>query len=111
MGLPSTANTADSPSTAPGATGSVCSAMRTVLRNLLSSLFSRSRREQHLEQYLLREHARGRRLEEVMNDHYIVNRTSREQRVRLLDRPEIVAAVGKQTVEDLRHTAAARRVT
>jgi len=46
-----------------------------------------------------------------MNDHYIVNRTSREQRVRLLDRPEIVAAVGKQTVEDLRHTAAARPVT
>jgi hypothetical protein len=76
------------------------------LRNPFAFLFARSRREQYLEQYLLREHSRGRRLEEVLSDHYIVNRTTSEQRVRLLDRPDIVAAVGKQTVEGLKRTAA-----
>ena len=76
-------------------------------RNPFTGLFSRSRREQYLEQYVLREYARGRRLDEILSDHYVRNRTTREQRARLLDRPEIVAAIGRQTVEELKLSSAA----
>ncbi len=71
-------------------------------RNRCTGHFPRSRREEHLEQYVLREHARGRRLEEILSDHYLRNRSSGEQRARLLDRPEIVAAIGRQMIEELK---------
>jgi hypothetical protein len=77
-------------------------------RNALAGFFARSSREQHLERYVVREHARGRRLDEILDDPYVRNRTSEAERARLLDRPEIVAAVGRQAVEELRAAAAAR---
>ena len=36
---------------------------------------------------------------DVLEDKYVVNRLSPEQRKRLLDRPEIVHAVGEDTAE------------
>jgi hypothetical protein len=68
------------------------------LRDLIASLSGRSRREQYLELYVLREHARGRRLDEILDDPYVRNRTTDSERARLLDRPEIVAAVRRHTV-------------
>jgi hypothetical protein len=44
---------------------------------------------------VLREHARGRRLDEILEDPYIRNRTTTGERARLLDRPEVVAALGR----------------
>ena len=76
-------------------------------RNPFGGLFGRSKREQYLEQYVLREHARGRSLEEILNDHYVRNRTTAAHRARLLDRPEIVAAIGRQAVEELKLATAA----
>jgi hypothetical protein len=70
--------------------------------NPLASLFGRSRREEYLAQYVLREHARGRHLEEILNDSYVRNRATDLERARLLDRPEVVAAVGRQAVEALK---------
>jgi hypothetical protein len=83
-------------------------AMRRFLRgrNPLSSLFAPSRREQHLVRYVVREHARGRSLGEVLGDAYVRNRTSPDERARLLDRPELVAAIGAQAVDELKHAAA-----
>jgi hypothetical protein len=72
------------------------------IRNPFAFLFAKSKREQYLEQYVLREHARGRRLDDVLGDHYVLNRTSSAERVRLLDSPEIVAAVGRQATEELK---------
>jgi hypothetical protein len=64
-------------------------------RDVVAALFGRSRREQYLEQYVLRELGKGRTLDEVLNDRYVQNRTTTDQRARLLDRPEIVAAAGR----------------
>jgi hypothetical protein len=50
-------------------------------------------------QYVVREHDRGRTLAEILEDKYVVNRLSPEQRKRLLDRPEIIQAVGRDTAE------------
>ena len=51
--------------------------------------------------YVLREHTRGRSLQEVLDDPYVRNRSTPEQRARLLDRPEVVAALGERALADL----------
>ena len=68
-------------------------------RDLFSFLFQRSTQEERVAQYVVREHDRGRTLAEILEDKYVVNRLSPEQRKRLLDRPEIVQAVGRDTAE------------
>jgi hypothetical protein len=70
-------------------------------RDLFSFLFQRSTSEERVAQYVVREHDRGRSLNEILEDKYVVNRlTSPEQRARLLDRPEILHAVGANMVEE-----------
>ena len=70
------------------------------LKDLFSFLFQRSSGEERVAQYVIREHDRGRPLNEIMEDKYVVNRLqSPEQRARLLDRPEILHAVGGDMVE------------
>ena len=65
-----------------------------VFKNLFSWLFQRSSAEDRVAEYVIREHDRGRALAEIMEDKYVTNRLSPEQRKRLLDRPEILQAVG-----------------
>ena len=52
--------------------------------------------------YVIREVAGGRALADVMQDAYIANRADRVDARRLLDRPEIIDAVGDDVAEDLR---------
>jgi hypothetical protein len=68
-------------------------------RNPFSFLFATSKREQYLAQYVIRECRRGRALEDVLDDPYVTNRSTAEQRARLLERPEVIAAIGGQSVE------------
>ena len=49
-------------------------------------------------QYVIRQHHRGRPLEEILQDKYVTNRCTPEQIRRLLDRPEVVHAVGDDVV-------------
>ena len=58
-------------------------------RNLFSFLFQRSSAEERVAAYVIREHDRGRDLAEILEDRYVQNRLSPDQRARLLDRPEI----------------------
>jgi hypothetical protein len=64
------------------------------LRNPFSFLFARSRKEERLVEYVIREHGRGRTLQEILDDPFVENRTTAEQRARLMDHPEIVRAIG-----------------
>ncbi len=75
--------------------------MRSVaLKDVFSFLFQRTTAEERVAQYVIREHARGRPLAEVLEDKYVVNRLqSPQQRARLLDRPEVIHAVGNETAE------------
>ena len=70
--------------------------------NPFGSLFGSSRRENFLARYVLREHARGRSLEEIFDDAYVRNWSTPEERRRLLDAPEVVAALGDNALEELR---------
>ena len=70
------------------------------LKDIFSFLFQRSAGEERVAQYVIREHDRGRALSEILEDRYVVNRLeSAEKRARLLDRPEIIQAVGGDMAE------------
>ena len=54
-------------------------------------------KEEALAAYIVREHKAGRSLDEILDDAYLKNRTSEEQRLRLLERPEVIRAIGEDT--------------
>ena len=68
-------------------------------KNLFSFLFQRSGAEEHVARYVIREHQRGRALEEILQDKYVQNRLSPDQQKRLLDRPEIIETFGRDDLE------------
>ena len=53
-------------------------------------------------EYVIREHHRGRPLGDILEDHYVTNRCSPEQIRRLLDRPEVVHALGDDLITAVR---------
>jgi hypothetical protein len=68
------------------------------LRNPFAFLFARSGKEERLAGYVIREHERGRALKEILEDPYIRNRCTPQEIARLLDRPEVIHALGEGTV-------------
>jgi len=68
------------------------------LRGAFSFLGVRSRGEDAVAEYLIREHHRGRPLAEILEDSYVANRCSREQLDRVLERPDVVHAVGDDVI-------------
>jgi hypothetical protein len=54
-------------------------------------------KEEALAAYIVREHKQGRSLDEILDDAYLKNRATEEQRLRLLERPEVIRAVGEDT--------------
>ena len=69
------------------------------LKDLFSSLFQRSTAEERVAQYVVREHERGRALDEILEDKYVQNRLTPDQQKRLLDRPEIIETFSHDNVE------------
>jgi hypothetical protein len=72
------------------------------LRNPFSFFFASSRKEEMIVEYVIREHDRGRSLAEILDDPYVRNRTTEQERARLLDRPDLVKALGEDIVESAR---------
>ncbi|MCP9484933.1 MAG: hypothetical protein MSC30_03660 [Gaiellaceae bacterium MAG52_C11] len=71
-------------------------------KDLFSFLFQRSSAEERVAAYVIREHDRGRDLSQILEDRYVQNRLTPEQRARLLDRPEVIRALGDDTVASAR---------
>ena len=76
--------------------------LASLLRSPFSFLFTRSSAEDRVAAYVLREHARGRLLGEILEDRYVQNRLTVQQQSRLLDRPEMIHALGDDTIERAR---------
>ena len=76
--------------------------LRDVFGSLFSFLQSRSQLEERLAQYVIREHKRGRPLVEILKDSYVANRCTPEQVERLLDRPELLHAIGNDMISQAR---------
>ena len=45
--------------------------------------------------YVIREHGQGRDIDEILDDPYIKNRATESQRRQLLERPDVIRAVGE----------------
>ena len=75
-----------------------------MLKSPFSFLFTRTKAEEVVAEYVIREHHRGRTLTDILDDSYVTNRLSPEQVRRLLDRPDIVHAVGDDLVAAHRTT-------
>ena len=67
-----------------------------------SFLFTRSSQEERVSAYVIREHERGRALKEILEDPYVRNRCSPQEIERLLDRPELIRALGDDVVSGVR---------
>jgi hypothetical protein len=75
-------------------------------RNPFSFLFARSSNEDRVSSYIIREHERGRSLSEILEDPYVRNRTTPQERERLLDRPELIRAIGDDVITSVRGSSA-----
>ena len=83
-------------------------ALRDLFQNPFSFLFARSSAEERVATYVIREHQRGRDLKDILEDRYVQNRLTRQQQLRLLERPEVVKALGEQDIDAARETLATR---
>jgi hypothetical protein len=80
------------------------SKLASVIGKPFSFLFTRSTQEERVAAYVIREHERGRSLEEILEDPYVRNRLTPQQRSRLLDRPDVIRSVGDDVVDAARTT-------
>lgn len=76
--------------------------LTSLLRSPFSFLFTRSTAEERVAEYVIREHRQGRSLADILRDNYVQNRLTPEQQNRLLDRPELIEALGHDVVTDAR---------
>ena len=65
-----------------------------ILKSPFAFLFTRTKAEEVVAEYVIREHHRGRTLADILDDPYVTNRLTPEQARRLLDRPDGVDDVG-----------------
>ena len=69
-----------------------------LFRNPFAFLSARSSHQDRVASYVIREHERGRSLAEILEDPYVKNRCTPAERERLLDRPELIRALGDDVV-------------
>lgn len=74
--------------------------LRDAIKGAFSFLGSRSQTEERIAQYVIREHHRGRPVHDILEDHYVTNRCTPEQVKRLLDRPDVLHALGENLVSE-----------
>jgi hypothetical protein len=73
--------------------------MARFFRGLFSFLGARSTQEERVAAYVIREHDRGRSLADILDDPYVRNRCSQQEVARLLDRPDVLKAIGDDMAE------------
>ncbi len=73
------------------------------IKSAFSFLSSRSQSEERVAQYVIREHHRGRPVHDILEDHYVTNRLTSEQIQRLLDRPDVLHALGENLVAETKN--------
>jgi hypothetical protein len=69
-----------------------------IVKTPFGFLFARSRKEDLVAEHVIREHRRGRNLTEILQDAYVTNRLPPEKVQRVLERPDVVHAIGEDLV-------------
>ena len=68
------------------------------VRAFFGSILPKSRKEDLVAEHVIREHRRGRNLTEILQDAYVTNRLPPEKVQRVLERPDVVHAIGEDLV-------------
>ncbi len=68
-------------------------------RAIFSFLGARSSEGDRIVAYVIREHDRGRTVADILDDPYVRNRCSPQEVERLLDRPDLIEAIGDDMAE------------
>jgi hypothetical protein len=72
------------------------------LRNPFSFLFAKTAKEERVAEYVIREHRNGRRVADILQDHYVQNRLNPRQQGGLLEREDLIRAVSRDDLEQAR---------
>jgi hypothetical protein len=72
-------------------------------RGVFSFTGSRSSQEERVAAYLIREHDRGRSIQEILDDPYVRNRASPQEIERVLERPDVIRSIGDDTAQAARN--------
>jgi hypothetical protein len=75
-------------------------------RGVFSFTGSRSSQEERVAAYLIREHDRGRSIQEILDDPYVRNRASPQEIERVLERPDVIRSIGDDTAQAARNALA-----
>jgi hypothetical protein len=70
-----------------------------LFRNVFSFLGTKSTQEERVAAYLIREHDRGRSVEDILDDPYVRNRCSPNEIARVLERPDVIKSIGDDMAE------------
>jgi hypothetical protein len=76
--------------------------LRETIAGAFSFLWTGKPNEERVAQYVIREHRRGRSVGEIVDDPYVRNRLSTQQIDRMLERPEVLRAIGEDDLAALR---------
>lgn len=80
-------------------------AFRSLFKNILtpfSFLFAKSSGEDRVAAYIIREHDRGKAIDDILDDPYVRNRLSVQDVARVIERPDVLRAIGDDMVEAAR---------
>ena len=66
---------------------------------MFSFLGTTSTQEERVAAYLIREHDRGRAVTDILDDPYVRNRCSEHEIARVLERPDVIRAIGDDLAE------------
>lgn len=80
----------------------VMSALKALLKNILAPfgfLFTKPGSEDRVAAYVIREHDRGRGIDDILDDPYVRNRVNHAEAHRILERPDVLRAIGDDIAE------------
>lgn len=81
------------------------SALARFLKNPLSPfgfLFTKSSAEDRVAAYVIREHERGRGIDDILADPYVKNRLTQAETGRIIERPDVLKAIGDEIAAEAR---------
>jgi hypothetical protein len=73
-----------------------------LLRSPFSFLFATKSAEERVAVYVVREHERGRDVADILDDPFVKNRLTEQEAARVLERPEVIRAIGQDLAEQHR---------
>lgn len=73
-----------------------------ILRSPFAFLFTRPQKEELVAEYIIREHHEGRSLDDILRDAYVTNRVNEAQIGRIVERPEVIHALGEDVISSFK---------